>query len=54
MHQLWLLHRNPAREFYAAIGATAMDEWIPYRIAGENLRRLAAPVTPPAADVAAT
>ena len=26
---------NPAREFYAGIGAAAMDEWIPYRLEGE-------------------
>jgi GNAT superfamily N-acetyltransferase len=37
----WVLHWNPAREFYAAIGATAMDEWIPYRITGEALHALA-------------
>ena len=42
-----MLHWNPAREFYAAIGATAMDEWIPYRIAGEALHALAcSPETP--------
>ena len=35
-----MLHWNPAREFYAAIGATAMDEWVPYRIDGDALRRL--------------
>jgi GNAT superfamily N-acetyltransferase len=38
----WVLHWNPAREFYHAIGAVAMDEWIPYRLTGEPLRRLAA------------
>jgi GNAT superfamily N-acetyltransferase len=38
----WVLHWNPAREFYRAIGASAMDEWIPYRLAGEPLRALAA------------
>jgi len=52
----WLvLHWNPAREFYAAIGATAMDEWIPYRIAGEALHALASsPETPagPSLDAA--
>jgi GNAT superfamily N-acetyltransferase len=37
----WVLHWNPARDFYAAIGATAMDEWIPYRLEGEPLRALA-------------
>jgi GNAT superfamily N-acetyltransferase len=50
----WVLHWNPAREFYAAIGAAAMDEWIPYRIAGESLRRLAAPATATTGDVAAS
>jgi GNAT superfamily N-acetyltransferase len=38
----WVLHWNPARDFYAAVGATAMDEWIPYRLEGDALRRLAA------------
>jgi GNAT superfamily N-acetyltransferase len=38
----WVLHWNPARDFYAAIGATAMDEWIPYRMTGGPLLRLAA------------
>jgi GNAT superfamily N-acetyltransferase len=37
----WVLHWNPARDFYQAIGASAMDEWIPYRIEGEPLRALA-------------
>jgi GNAT superfamily N-acetyltransferase len=37
----WVLHWNPARDFYAAIGATAMDEWIPYRLEGEPLHALA-------------
>jgi GNAT superfamily N-acetyltransferase len=37
----WVLHWNPAREFYAAIGAVAMDEWIPYRLTGAALFRLA-------------
>jgi len=37
----WVLHWNPAREFYAAIGATAMDEWVPYRLAGDALHGLA-------------
>jgi GNAT superfamily N-acetyltransferase len=38
----WVLNWNPAREFYHSIGAAAMDEWIPYRLAGEPLRALAA------------
>ncbi len=37
-----VLHWNPARDFYAAIGATAMDEWIPYRLHGDALAALAA------------
>jgi GNAT superfamily N-acetyltransferase len=32
----------PAREFYAAIGATAIDEWVPYRLTGPGLQALAA------------
>jgi GNAT superfamily N-acetyltransferase len=47
----WVLHWNPAREFYAAIGAVAMDEWIPYRLDGESLHRLARAGS---GDVAAT
>jgi GNAT superfamily N-acetyltransferase len=38
----WVLNWNPARDFYHAIGAAAMDEWIPYRLTGEPLRALAA------------
>jgi len=38
----WVLHWNPAREFYHAIGAVAMDEWVPYRLTGAPLRALAA------------
>ena len=37
----WVLHWNPAREFYHALGAQPMDEWIPYRLTGDPLRRLA-------------
>jgi GNAT superfamily N-acetyltransferase len=32
---------NSARDFYAAIGATAMDEWLPHRLSGAALHRLA-------------
>jgi GNAT superfamily N-acetyltransferase len=42
----WVLHWNPAREFYHRIGAQAQDEWIPYRLTGEPLRRLAAGAAP--------
>ncbi|NJC70917.1 GNAT family N-acetyltransferase [Planosporangium thailandense] len=43
----WVLHWNPAREFYHSIDAVAMDEWVPYRLAGPALHALAAtaPVT---------
>ena len=37
----WVLHWNPARDFYGAIGAVPMEEWIPYRLTGPPLRRLA-------------
>jgi hypothetical protein len=37
-----VLRWNPAREFYASIGAQAMDEWVPYRLDGDALRSLAA------------
>jgi GNAT superfamily N-acetyltransferase len=37
----WVLHWNPAREFYDAIGARAMGEWVPYRVEGDALTALA-------------
>jgi GNAT superfamily N-acetyltransferase len=37
-----VLDWNPAREFYAAIGAEAVDEWVPYRLIGPALADLAA------------
>ena len=37
-----MLEWNPAAEFYAAIGATVVPDWLPYRLADEPLRRLAA------------
>ena len=38
----WVLDWNaPARDFYAALGADALTEWIPYRVSGPALRRLA-------------
>jgi GNAT superfamily N-acetyltransferase len=43
----WVLHWNPAREFYHAIGAAPMDEWLPYRLTGAPLARLAATGTDP-------
>jgi GNAT superfamily N-acetyltransferase len=36
-----VLDWNPAREFYAAIGAEAVDEWVPYRLTGPALADLA-------------
>jgi GNAT superfamily N-acetyltransferase len=44
----WVLHWNPAREFYHSIKAVAMDEWVPYRLTGPALRTLADQA--PAAD----
>ncbi|WP_091290808.1 GNAT family N-acetyltransferase [Micromonospora halophytica] len=38
----WMIHWNPAAHFYASIGATSMDEWVPYRLAGPALHSLAA------------
>jgi RimJ/RimL family protein N-acetyltransferase len=32
---------EPAIKFYRALGATAMDEWTVYRLAGNNLTSLA-------------
>ena len=37
----WVLHWNPAREFYDAIGAEPMSDWLPYRLTGEPLYALA-------------
>jgi GNAT superfamily N-acetyltransferase len=37
----WVLNWNPAREFYEVLGAVAMDEWVPYRLAGAPLLALA-------------
>jgi GNAT superfamily N-acetyltransferase len=50
----WVLHWNPARDFYANIGATAMDEWIPYRLEGESLRLVGATGSTDDGDLAAT
>ncbi|GAA4575259.1 GNAT family N-acetyltransferase [Micromonospora coerulea] len=41
----WMINWNPAAGFYAAIGATAMDEWVPYRLTGPALHGLAAQAT---------
>jgi GNAT superfamily N-acetyltransferase len=37
-----VLHWNPARRFYEAIGCTHLDAWVPYRLRGPALQRLAA------------
>jgi GNAT superfamily N-acetyltransferase len=42
---------RPSRDFYESLGALANTAWIPYRISGEALRRLAA-VEPGATDAA--
>jgi GNAT superfamily N-acetyltransferase len=36
-----MLDWNPAAEFYAAIGAETVGDWVPYRLAGPPLHRLA-------------
>lgn len=37
----WVLRWNPARDFYAAVGARPMDDWVPYRLEGQSLHDLA-------------
>ena len=41
--ELSVLDWNPARGFYAALGFSQKPEWLPYRLAGEALHRLAEP-----------
>jgi ribosomal protein S18 acetylase RimI-like enzyme len=36
-----VLHWNPARAFYEALGIGPLDEWVPYRARGEALEALA-------------
>jgi GNAT superfamily N-acetyltransferase len=36
-----VLDWNPARGFYESIGASALTEWIPYRLTGDALREMA-------------
>ena len=43
-----MLDGNPAAEVYAAIGATVTADWVPYRLSGEALTRLAGRASPPA------
>jgi GNAT superfamily N-acetyltransferase len=40
--QWWVIDWNPAREFYHSLGANATPEWVPYRLTGEPLAKLAA------------
>ena len=37
----WVLHWNPAREFYHRLGFRHMEEWLPYRAEGDALLALA-------------
>jgi GNAT superfamily N-acetyltransferase len=41
-----MLDWNPAAEFYAAIGATVNADWLPYRLTGTALDRLASRTDP--------
>jgi GNAT superfamily N-acetyltransferase len=36
-----MLDWNPAAEFYASIGAEVVSDWLPYRLSGDALHRLA-------------
>jgi GNAT superfamily N-acetyltransferase len=36
-----MLDWNPAAEFYAALGAKVTEDWLPYRLSGPELHRLA-------------
>lgn len=38
----WVLHWNPARDFYRRLGIEHLEEWLPYRASGAALKRLAA------------
>lgn len=37
----WVLHWNPARDFYHRLGFRHMEEWLPYRAEGAALEALA-------------
>jgi len=39
---LWVLHWNPARRFYDMLGMRQMSDWLPYRLDGPELTKLAA------------
>ncbi|MCP2327726.1 GNAT superfamily N-acetyltransferase [Hamadaea flava] len=38
----WVLDWNPARSFYESLGASALTEWVPYRLTDDALTALAA------------
>jgi GNAT superfamily N-acetyltransferase len=37
----WVLDWNPARKFYAGLGAQPLSDWLPYRLEGRSLQALA-------------
>ncbi|HZA66815.1 MAG TPA: GNAT family N-acetyltransferase [Geminicoccaceae bacterium] len=39
---LAVLHWNPARDFYRRLGFSQVEDWLPYRLSGDALARLAA------------
>lgn len=39
--ELSVLHWNPARSFYGELGFTQLADWLPYRLTGAALARLA-------------
>jgi GNAT superfamily N-acetyltransferase len=39
--ELSVLHWNPARKFYRRLGLAHQEEWLPYRMSGEALKKLA-------------
>jgi GNAT superfamily N-acetyltransferase len=39
---LWVLNWNPARRFYDMLGMRQMSDWLPYRLDGPGLTKLAA------------
>jgi len=41
-----MLDWNPAADFYAAIGAKVVEDWLPYRLTGAALTQLAERVSP--------
>ena len=41
-----MLDWNPAAEFYAAIGAKVVEDWLPYRLSGAALAQLAERASP--------